>query len=103
MQAKQAASFYIKIVSFDFNDMRKILAPLSLQNIQTGENLVITKIEMEEESEDFDLTISRFPIGTNEEEWHREMAQYLDSDSDNRWENVGQYKKKEYRNIIIDI
>jgi hypothetical protein len=92
MKAKQAASFYIKIGGFD--DMRKVMAPLSLQNIQTGEKMVIT---------DVDLTISRFPIGTNEEEWHREMAQYSDSNSDNRWDNVGQYAKKEYRNIVIDI
>jgi hypothetical protein len=101
MQAKQTASFYIKIVGF--HDMFKVLAPLSLQNIKTGEKLVITKIEVDDESEDFYVTISRFPIGTNEEEWHREMAQYSDSNSDNRWDNVGQYEKKEYRNIVIDI
>jgi hypothetical protein len=102
MHAKQAASFYIKIVGFDSYDMRKVLAPLSLQNTQTGEKLVIKKIEVKNR-QDFDLIISRFPIGTNEEEWHREMAQYSDSNSDNRYDNVGQYDKKEYRNIIIDI
>jgi hypothetical protein len=100
MQAKQAASFYIKIVCFD--DLREVLAPLSLQNIQTGEKLVITKI-MGEHPRDVNLTISRIPIGANEEEWHNEMAQYSDSNSDNRWDNVGQYAKKEYRNIVIDI
>jgi hypothetical protein len=99
MQTKQAASFYIKIVGFD--DMRKVLATFSLQNIQTGEKLVITKIKVD--YMDFDLLISRIPIGINEEEWHREMAQYSDSKSHNRWNNVGQYYKKEYRNIVIDV
>jgi hypothetical protein len=115
LRAKQTASFYIKFVEFDdrFDDdddydgdddtlKRKIQAPLSLSNSQTGEKLVITKIEGEKYARGCNLTISRFPIGTNAEEWHSGMAQHSISNR-RSWRHGGQYSKQEYRNIIIDI
>jgi hypothetical protein len=100
LQAKQAASFYIKIVEFD--GTRELLAPISLNNSQTGEKLVITKIAREY-TQGIDLTISRFPIGTNAEEWHSGMAQHSNKPNRLSWRDGGQYSEQEYRNIIIDI
>jgi hypothetical protein len=62
LDANQAASFFIQLLSFRDDDSVQYQ---TLENDKTGEKLVIKKRSTSRES----VTISRCPIGTNEEEW----------------------------------
>jgi hypothetical protein len=69
MEATQAVSFFIKLSKF--RDDASVQS-LTLENGQTQEKLVI---KGENESYHPVVTISRCPMGTNEEEWGEEMSQ----------------------------
>jgi hypothetical protein len=67
LEANQAVSFFIKLLFF--RDAASVRS-LTLENGQTKEKLVIKGA-----NEDYDpVTISRCPMGTNEEEWIDEMS-----------------------------
>jgi hypothetical protein len=68
LEANRAVSLFIKLLFFHDNDS---VQSSTLENSKTREKLVIKR---EIESYDF-VTISRYPIGTNEEEWEKEMSQ----------------------------
>jgi hypothetical protein len=65
-KANQAVSFFVKLRQF--NDDSNFQS-LTLENGQTQEKMVIKR------ENDHIVTISRYPIGTNEEEWDHEMRQ----------------------------
>jgi hypothetical protein len=107
LQAKQAISFfvhlqyirelggpisqancYMKGRYFIEPDDAPSCQPLSLENIETKEKLVIIRKEITRNGKQYDLWISRYPIGATVE-WIEEMAKY-----------EGDY---EYRTIIIDL
>jgi hypothetical protein len=69
LEANQAVSFFIKLEGF-CDDAS--VQSLTLENGQTQEKLVIKGV-----NGIFDpVTISRYPLGTNEEEWNEEMSEY---------------------------
>jgi hypothetical protein len=70
MEATQAYSFFIKLSKF--RDEASVQS-LTLENGKTREKLVIKGAN---ESYDPVETISRYPMGTNEEEWNEEMSQF---------------------------
>jgi hypothetical protein len=66
LEASQAVRFFIKLKEFrDFANVQS----LTMENGQTQEILVIKGVN---ENTDY-VTISRYPMGTNEEEWNKEM------------------------------
>jgi hypothetical protein len=72
LEANQAVSFFAKLEGF--RDDASIQS-LTLENGQTQEKLVIKR---ENKIYDHVVTISRYPMGTNQEEWIQEMSQYPD-------------------------
>jgi hypothetical protein len=66
LEANKAVSFFIKLEGF-----RDDASFQSLENGQTREKLVIKGKTL---GHDY-VSISRYPIGTNEEEWSEEMNQ----------------------------
>jgi hypothetical protein len=72
---QQAVSFFIKLENF--RDAASV-QPLILENGQTQEKLAI---KGKTQHHDY-LSISRYPLGTNEKEWIEEMRQqsYIDYD-----------------------
>jgi hypothetical protein len=76
LEANQAVSFFIKLTSFRDDDS---VQSLTLKNGQTQEKLVTKGIGT---NENYDyVTISRYPMGTNEEEWIKEMRQHPNIDN----------------------
>jgi hypothetical protein len=68
MEATQAVSFFIKLEIFRDDDS---VQSLTLENDKTQEQLVI---KGKTEGHDF-VSISRYPMGTNEEKFFEEMGQ----------------------------
>jgi hypothetical protein len=69
LEATHAVSFFIKLENF--RDSASV-QPLILENGQTQEKLAIKG-----KTEDHDyLSISRYPLGTNEKEWIEEIVQH---------------------------
>jgi hypothetical protein len=66
---QQAVSFFIKLE--DFRDA-PVVQSLTLENGKTQEKLAIKGKTQDRNY----VTISRYPMGTNEEEWIIEMSQY---------------------------
>jgi hypothetical protein len=107
LQAKQAISFfvhlqyirelsglnsqdicYMKSRYFIEPDGAPNCQPLSLENIETKEKLVIIRKEITRDGKQYDLWISRYPLGATVE-WIEEMAKYE--------------VDYEYRTITIDL
>jgi hypothetical protein len=80
LEASQAVSFFIKLEGF-CDDAS--VQSLTLENGKTKEKLVIKRGDY--------VTISRYPIGTNEGEWTKEMSQDPDPDIHNRKIEFGKY------------
>jgi hypothetical protein len=102
LQAKQAISFFIQLQyireldepnpnpqpNYYFQCMKSnyfiepdgapSCQPLSLENIETKENLVIIRKKITRNGKQYDLWISRYPLGATVE-WIEEMAKYEDS------------------------
>jgi hypothetical protein len=75
LEATQAISFFIRLSSFRAPSVQT----LTLENSQTREKLVI---KGETETQGYDsVSISRYPLGTNEDEWIKEMKQRPNMDS----------------------
>jgi ferritin-like protein len=75
LEANQAVSFFIKVEEFRDADSAQ---SLTLENDKTQEKLVI-KIKAKYQSHNY-VTISRYPMGTIEEEWMNEMNQHANID-----------------------
>jgi hypothetical protein len=69
LEAKQAVCSFTKLKRF--HDAATVTS-LTLENGQTREKLVIKGANGMYQP----VTISRYPMGTNEEEWIKEMSQY---------------------------
>jgi hypothetical protein len=67
LEANQAVSFFIKLKNF--RD-QTIVQPLILENGKTQEKMVI-------KGTSHYLSISRYPMGTNEEEWEEEISKRI--------------------------
>jgi hypothetical protein len=72
LEANQAVSFFVNLK--DFRDDANVQS-LTLENGQTQEKLVIKGTTRRH------VSISRFPMGTNEEEWIEEMNQRPNTDN----------------------
>jgi hypothetical protein len=72
LEANQAVSFFIELDE-DFRDVASVQS-LTLENSQTQEKLVIKGTAL-------CMTISRYPMGTNEEKWVKEMSQRPNTDN----------------------
>jgi hypothetical protein len=75
LEDNQAVSFFIKLTNF--RDVVSVQS-LTLENGKTQEKLVINGAIG---FYDPVVTISRYPAGTNEEEWIQEMSQRPDIDT----------------------
>jgi hypothetical protein len=74
LEANQAVTFFIKLEKFRGAASAQ---SLTLENRKTLEKLVIKRA-----NGDYDpVTISRYPMWTNEEEWVEEMSQHLNTDN----------------------
>jgi hypothetical protein len=75
LEAKQAVSFFIQLLYFRDD---AIVESLTLENGQTQEKLVLRGAN---EFYDPVVSISRFPIKTNVDEWIKEMGQHPNFDN----------------------
>jgi hypothetical protein len=75
LEANQAVSFFIELEMFRG---QASVQSLTLENSKTREKLVIEGV-----TRDFDhvVKISRYPMGTNEEELNKVMSQYPNTDN----------------------
>jgi hypothetical protein len=73
LEANQAVSFFIKLINFRDASVQS----LTLENGQTQEKLVIKG----RTGGQYYVTISRYPMKTNEKEWVEEMNQVIEPDN----------------------
>jgi hypothetical protein len=72
LKANQAVSFFVSLDFFPLHDVVSVQS-LTLENGPTQEKMVIQKAN---KSYGPVVTISRYPMGTNEKEWTEEMSHH---------------------------